>query len=214
MTRPQTCHQSDQSRLDWPDWQVHGPSSEWGPRAGVCSSPSSLLGSVNSIFLGNKPFPYPPSQPIVLYTLAPLSRYGSPSPVLVLKSFIPSPSDHLSLLLLPVFLLRSLQNFFDLSLSHSLTHTRSSWRCLAVIKTLSRVASQARETAFTQQIRHHNRPHTDVAPSRLQATLAVTTSAPSQEILSMQHLWVLPRIPPPFTSTTKSRTKNTSVLDG
>lgn len=136
-----------------------------------------------------------------------------PLPCSSLISFIPSPSDHHSLC--PGF---SISDLYRASttfpLFHSLTYTRSSWTCLAVFKTLSRVASQARATACTHQTIHHNRPRTDVAPSKPQATPAVTTSAPSQETLSTQHLWVLPRTPQPFTSITKSKIKDTSVLDG
>ena len=169
---------------------------------------ASIPRSVNSLLPHrHKPFPDSLFQPIVLYTLGLICLT---SPLSLLISLHPL-SEH------PSFfdtLISSVHRIFDIPPSHSLIHTRSSWRCIAVIKILSRAASQARETACTRQIIHHSRPHTDVALSRLQVTLAVTTSIPPQETLSTQHPWAPPRTLPPFTSITKSKIKNISVLDG
>lgn len=200
------CHQSS---LDWPESQPIRESGGGTTTHELPHMPSlpgiTICQSVSQTSL----FPYRLSQPTVLYTLGSLCPH-LPCPCLI-KSFLPSPINLLSLIPPSLF---STQLSFNLLPFHSLTHSRLSWKCTAVTKTLSRVASQARETASTHQIRHHSRPHTDVALSRLQATLAVTTSTPPQETLSTQHRWAPPRIPQPFTSITKSRTKDTFVLDG
>ena len=140
---------------------------------------------------------YPSARPFVLNPSPPLSN-NSVFPILL----PPVPTE-----LLIIF--RILLTFF-----HSLIHTRSLWICIAGIKTLSRVASQARRTACTHRIKPPSKRHTDVVRSRRQATRAVTISVPCQGTLSMRPPWVHPRIHRLFISIIRSKTKDTSVLDG